>query len=66
MSFSSEDWRNKSIKGDVCARAFGSNPPKNQCPTCFVHYCYDHVKGHYHVVTDEQIEQRNKEKELLK
>jgi predicted nucleic acid-binding protein len=65
-SFTSEEWRQKSIKGEVCAVAMCPNPPKNQCTTCFVHYCYDHIKNHYHGITDEEIERRNKEKESLK
>jgi hypothetical protein len=64
--FTSEEWKNKSIKGEVCAVAMCSNPPKNQLPKCFVHYCYEHVKNHGHRVTDEEIERRNKEIESLK
>jgi predicted nucleic acid-binding protein len=51
-SFTSEEWKARSIKGDVCAVPMCSNPPKNKCPKCSVHYCYDHIKNHYHVVTD--------------
>lgn len=55
-SFTSEEWRQKSIKGEVCAVAMCSKPPKNQCPKCFIHYCYNHIKNHGHRVTDKDIE----------
>ena len=65
-SFTSEDWRQRSIIGEVCAMAGCSNPPKNQCPKCYVHYCYEHVKNHYHRLKDEEIERSEKEEEGLK
>jgi predicted nucleic acid-binding protein len=65
-SFTSEEWKGRSIKGEVCAVPMCSNAPKNRCSTCFVHYCYDHVKNHYHTVTDKEIKRWNKEKEGLK
>lgn len=63
--YTSEEWRNRSINGEVCARIPCTNPPKNQCPKCLVHYCYDHIKNHYHRVTNEELkEQHNKEESL--
>lgn len=65
-SFTLEEWKTRSINGEVCAVPMCSNPPKIQCPNCFVHYCYDHVKNHFHRVSGKQIERWNKEKENLK
>jgi predicted nucleic acid-binding protein len=65
-SFTSEEWKNKSIKGEVCAVPMCSNSPKNRCPKCFVHYCYNHIKNHYHTMPDNEIERHNEEKESLR
>jgi hypothetical protein len=47
-----EDWRNKSIKGEVCAiPGCQFIPNSSQCPIFFVHYCYEHLKSHLHPVT---------------
>ena len=47
-----EDWRNKSIKGDVYAiPRFQFTPNSSECPIFLVHYCYEHLKSHLHSVT---------------
>jgi len=66
MSFSPEEWKNRSIKGEVCAVVMCSNLPKNQCPTCFLRYCYEHVKNHGHRVADEELKKQKEEFESLK
>lgn len=43
-----------------------SNPPTTKCPECSVHYCHEHVYNHFHELTDEEIERRNREAENLK
>jgi predicted nucleic acid-binding protein len=64
--FTLEEWRDKSKKGEICAVGGCRNLPKNQCPTCFLHYCYRHIKNHFHCITDKEIKQQKKEKQSLK
>jgi predicted nucleic acid-binding protein len=64
--FTVEEWRDRSKKGEVCAVIACLNPSKNRCPTCFLHYCYQHVKSHFHRTTDQEIKQPKKEKQTLK
>lgn len=46
-----DEWRNKSIKGEVCAVLGCKNSPNVKCSTCSFHYCSDHVGNHFHDVT---------------
>ena len=42
------DWRNNSMKGLVCGIMLCRNTPTNQCATCSLHYCSEHIKIHFH------------------
>ena len=44
------DWRNNSLKGLVCGIMLCRNTPTNQCATCSLHYCSEHVKIHVHSI----------------
>lgn len=61
-----KEWKIKSIQGEVCAILGCSNIPKNRCPKCFLHYCYDHIKSHVHRISDEEVARRKKETDSLK
>lgn len=63
---SPEDWRGISVQRKVCAVVSCQNKPTNQCPTCLVHYCYEHVKGHFHTVTDEELDRQSRNDENLR
>jgi predicted nucleic acid-binding protein len=64
--YNHEEWKDRSRKGEVCAVVGCQNPPKNQCTTCSLHYCYQDIKNHYHILTDKRTKQQKKEKESLK
>jgi predicted nucleic acid-binding protein len=64
--YTMEEWKDKSRKGEVCAVVGCRNPPKNRCPTCFLHWCYQDVKNHVHRISVKEIKQQKKEKESLK
>ena len=66
IDMSVEDWRNKSIREEVCAVLTYQNKPTNQCPKCLVHYCYEHVGNHLHAVTDKEIDEQSKKDESLR
>ena len=47
-----DEWRNKSIGGEVCAVLGCKNKPNVKCSTCFVHYCSEHIGNHFHEIPD--------------
>ena len=61
-----EEWKTKSMQGEVCAILGCWNNPKYRCPKCSLHYCYDHIKSHVHSITDEESERHKKGTESLK
>jgi hypothetical protein len=48
------EWRNNSINGIVCGIILCHNPPIIQCPKCFLHYCSERVKTHFHPAAEEE------------
>ncbi|HYJ02599.1 MAG TPA: hypothetical protein VEW92_10330 [Nitrososphaeraceae archaeon] len=60
------EWRNNSMKGIVCGVLLCRNSPINQCPRCFLHYCSEHVKSHFHIDTPKDIEKRREDTEKLR
>ena len=59
-----EEWRDRSLKGEVCAAC--RNLPTYKCPTCSIHYCHEHVKNHKHVLSNKEVEQWHRESESLR
>lgn len=55
MSVTADEWRKRSLNGEVCAIMFCVNPPKNQCPKCNIHYCYEHIGLHMHEVSEDEM-----------
>lgn len=41
-------WSDQSFKGLLCGIFGCPENPKNKCPICGGHYCYDHIKIHFH------------------
>ncbi len=54
------------MKGIVCGVLLCRNSPINQCPICFLHYCSEHVKSHFHIDTPKDIEKRREDTEKLR
>ena len=42
------EWALRSRKGEVCGMAGCAARPSSQCPRCGNHYCYEHVRVHFH------------------
>ncbi len=61
-----EDWREMSLKGEVCAVVGCQNKPSSQCPKCLVYCCYDHVVGHKHFISESEVEERKNTNESLR
>jgi hypothetical protein len=59
-TLSLEEWRNISIKGEVCAVLGCKNTPNVKCSTCFAHYCSEHIGNHFHEVANVKEEQTDK------
>jgi hypothetical protein len=66
LSFSSNEWKNRAMNGEVCARIGCSNKPKIQCQTCYIYYCYEHVGGHFHELTEKEKIKQLSEKQKLR
>ncbi len=54
MSVTAEEWRNRSLNGEVCGIIFCTNHPTNQCPKCNLHYCYEQIRLHMHELSEEK------------
>lgn len=50
MAITGEEWKKRSINGELCAVIGCYEKPTSQCPQCLTHYCYEHIKIHMHVV----------------
>ena len=48
------EWRNDSMKGKVCGIMLCRNSPILQCPRCYLHYCSEHVKTHFHPSAEDE------------
>lgn len=44
-----EEWANRSKDGLVCGMLNCPEKPTSKCPICFNHYCFEHLKYHFHV-----------------
>lgn len=51
MTFTLKEWVGKSKKGEVCGVVGCDQKPTNKCTKCSNHYCYGHVKTHFHIET---------------
>ncbi len=47
-----EDWANRSKDGLVCGIMGCDGNPTSKCPICNNHYCFEHVKIHFHTKGD--------------
>ena len=63
---SKQEWNNTSKAGLVCSTLECDIPPTIQCSKCFKHFCYDHIKSHIHILTKEEVNTYDKEKETEK
>jgi hypothetical protein len=61
-----ENWRDRSLRGEVCGVVGCQNFPANQCPTCHLHYCYQDAKNHFHKMSDQDAKDQEKEDESLR
>jgi hypothetical protein len=50
-----EEWGEKSKRGEVCNILGCKDPPTTQCPSCHLHYCYQHMQNHGHILTEVEI-----------
>jgi hypothetical protein len=57
---------NDSINRIVCGVMFCRNSPIIQCHRCLLHYCSEHVKSHFHIITPKDIEKRREDLEKLR
>jgi hypothetical protein len=58
-------WKIRSLKGEVCAVNGCQSKPSNRCPICLVHYCFEHIRNHFHPISNAELEeQRNKDESL--
>lgn len=48
-------WSNLSAQGLVCGILGCSEDPKNGCVICGSHYCTEHIKWHFHSLTNDGI-----------
>ena len=49
-----EEWANRSKDGLVCGILGCDSNPKSKCPICNNHYCFEHVKIHFHSTGDKK------------
>jgi len=64
--FDHNEWKNNSKKGLVCGIMLCRNSPIKQCPKCSFHYCYEHVKTHFHIDPPKDLESRKEDTEKLR
>lgn len=50
--FTLDEWAKQSKEGEVCGMFGCTSEPSSQCPICGNHYCYDHIKAHFHARED--------------
>jgi hypothetical protein len=43
-----------------------SNEPTTRCPKCLKHYCYEHLQGHGHIKTDQEVDEDKNGNEKLR
>jgi hypothetical protein len=65
-SIDSYEWEERSKKGELCRVMGCSNEPTTQGPKCLKHYCYQHLHGHGHIITDQTAEENKSRDERLR
>jgi hypothetical protein len=66
MTINFNEWREKSLKGEVCAVFGCRNTPSSQCPTCHFHWCYEDIMNHKHIMSNEELSNQEREDESLR
>ena len=66
MSITADEWRNRSLNGEVCARMGCGNSPTYQCPKCNIHYCHEHVGSHFHETSQDEIRKEEEDIEKIR
>jgi hypothetical protein len=56
ISISYDEWKDSSTKGQRCGIVGCSEKPTSRCPTCRNWYCYEHVKIHFHSMSNNDLE----------
>lgn len=59
------EWEERSKKGQLCGVMGRSNEPTTRCPKCLKHYCYEHLQGHGHIKTDQEVDEDKNGNEKL-
>jgi hypothetical protein len=66
MTFTLDEWSDKSKKGEVCGVLGCRQKPTTRCAKCSRHYCYQDLQNHKHIVTDREMEEEREKTEQLR
>lgn len=61
-----DEWKEMSFRGQICNLMGCRNAPLSPCPVCNLLHCYDDIKNHPHIMSDDEVRNHEEADESLR